>query len=203
MNTASWLYVGSDHSDGGDNLSYVEGDAHNLHKHPSVLALSPNVIVCIEAAFHFDRAAFLSSAARVLAPGGRLIVVDFAWREAAAAGVREGKLDPVAMEATRNCWQFEDFATEREYRHLAAGAGLAVTAVHDWTSNVTSFNSLLLRSVAILSRMQATRALLRLVFPDLLLPLREWAELAEECTLQAVACRHMRYLAYVFEHAAP
>lgn len=194
--------MGSEHSDEDGNLSYVKGDAHNLHKHPGVLALSPNVIICIEAAFHFNRAAFLSSAARVLAPGGRLIVVDFAWREDAAAGVREGKLDPEAMEATRNCWQFEDFSTEQEYRQMAAGAGLAVTAVHDWTTNVTGFNSLLLRSVAIMSRMRASRELLRLVFPDLLLPLREWAELAEECTLQAVACRHMRYLAYVFEHAA-
>lgn len=70
----------------GSNLSYVEGNAHALDCHPDIAALSPDVIFCIEAAFHFDRPAFLQSAARVLKPGGRVVVVDFMWHEAAAAG---------------------------------------------------------------------------------------------------------------------
>lgn len=82
ISTASWLY-GSN----GSKLSYVEGDAHGLDRDPAAVALAPNVIFCIEAAFHFDRPAFLASAARVLAPGGRLVVVDFAWNnEAVASG---------------------------------------------------------------------------------------------------------------------
>jgi ubiquinone/menaquinone biosynthesis C-methylase UbiE len=84
ISTASWLYVGDNCKD--SNLSYVEGNAHALECHPDIAALSPDVIFCIEAAFHFDRPAFLQSAARLLEPGGRLVIVDFMWHEAAAAG---------------------------------------------------------------------------------------------------------------------
>lgn len=87
--SASWVYGGPDPTGAlgpGGAPTYVEGSAHSLHEHPALAYYKADIIFCIEAAFHFDRAAFLASAAQVLKPGGRLVVVDFAWRESAAAG---------------------------------------------------------------------------------------------------------------------
>lgn len=127
------------------------------------------------------------------------MLVDFNWREPVAAAVRAGRREAEAHAFARGVWQYDDFATEREYRAMAAQAGLAVVGVQDWTTNVLGVNGLLLRMTALLSLTPATRAVLQLVFPDLLLPPYKWALFAEACRLQRVASQDMRYMAYVFE----
>ncbi|WIA13051.1 hypothetical protein OEZ85_006657 [Tetradesmus obliquus] len=197
VSAASWLYGG----DGSSGPSYVVGDATALDSHPAALELSPTLIYCIEAAFHFDRPAFLAAAARVLSPGGRLVVVDFAWREAAAAAVRAGDLDLKAVQTTRSVWQFEDFSTEAEYCQMAAAAGLAVREVHDWTGAVMTANKWVLGTAMKLARSATGRAVLGLVHPDLKLTQQEWAELDQLVHCQLTCLEHVRYIAYVFERS--
>ncbi|MET1075904.1 MAG: methyltransferase domain-containing protein [Umezawaea sp.] len=87
---------------------------------------------CLEAAFHFGaagRRAFLEQSYRLLRPGGRLVLVDFTWRDS----------DPTAIEAldpdrlVRDTWHFEEFEPLDRYFTTATGLGFEVRAVHDWT----------------------------------------------------------------------
>lgn len=112
-------------------LSYQVGDAEALPFAPD----SVERALCLEAAFHFpDRARFLADARRVLKTGGKLVVVDFAWEDAAARDAAQR--DPAAA-IVKDTWGFRDFWTRAEYRAAAEAAGFRVASERDWTGAVT------------------------------------------------------------------
>lgn len=113
------------------NLTYQTGDVCNL----TFANHSVDRILCLEAAFHFpDRAQFLREVFRVLRPGGRAVVVDFAWKTDAH---RPAADDPKTL-IVRDVWQWDDFYSIKDYRQAAVAAGFHIAAEQDWTSRVST-----------------------------------------------------------------
>lgn len=111
-------------------------------------------IHCLEAAFHFGaagRRAFLAQAHRLLRPGGRLVLVDFTWRDSDPTTITA--LDPDGL--VRGTWHFEEFEPLARYVATAADIGFAVRAVHDWTPHALAHYG---RVAPVLRRVLSTRA---------------------------------------------
>lgn len=112
------------------NLSYSVGDAEDLDFPDS----SFDRVMCLEAAFHFpDRAEFLREVYRVLRPGGRLVVVDFAWNTEADRIHR----DDADTKIVRDIWQWDDFFSVSEYEDVAESCGFQQISSRDWSRRVT------------------------------------------------------------------
>lgn len=110
------------------NLALAGGDATVLPFRDAAFTRA----LCVEAAFQFaDRQAFLAEIRRVLAVGGRAVVLDFAWAD--EGGVRRDDPDLVLL---RRTWRFESLGSEGAYRRAAAACGLGVVEWHDWSANV-------------------------------------------------------------------
>lgn len=174
-------------------LSYQQGDATAM----SFADGSCDRIHCLEAAFHFPhRARFLSEAARVLRPGGRMAVVDFVWGQEKFRAERDSEPGRVV----RQIWQWEDLFTLADYREAAAAAGLSLTVHHDWTNRVSTPNTRLLESLVWLSRrgwgkraMENANPLLKSVTAQ------DWQELEEASRAHRGLEPYCVYAAMVFE----
>jgi MPBQ/MSBQ methyltransferase len=175
------------------NLSYITGDALTLDFPDGSL----DRLMCLEAAFHFpDRAQFLRESFRVLTPGGRLVVVDFAWSTDADRACRD---DP-ATRLVRDIWQWDDFATVAEYQRMATAAGLRMAANHDWTNRVTRPVVAQLGYVAALAKSSLGRALLRWKNPLYRsFTSDDWHDCIISASAQAHVVNHSKYMAFIFE----
>ncbi len=178
------------------NLTYVTGDVSNL----KFADQSFDRILCLEAAFHFpDRAQFLREAHRVLRPGGKLVVVDFAWKTDAH---RERRHDPLTR-LVRDIWQWEDFYSIGDYERAAADAGFRVHAQHDWTSRVSTPIQAVFRVLSDLGNntwgrrfLEWRNPLYRSISPA------DWQALAHAVLAHQHVRNHSNYMVFVLEKPA-
>jgi MPBQ/MSBQ methyltransferase len=181
---------------GSPKLSYQQGSAMDLAFENGRF----DRVQCLEAAFHFpDRAQFLRESARVLKPGGRLVIVDFAWNSPADRAC----LNDPETRIVRDVWQWDDMSAIEEYRSDAKAAGFRTLKVIDWSSRVTepfqkTFECLvgIGKRPWLRKRMVGVNPLLGSLSDD------DWKQLG----VIAKAHEHMRnrsrYMAFVFEKNA-
>lgn len=174
-------------------LSYRVGDAMNLPFAPA----SFDKAFCLEAAFHFpDRARFMAEAARVLKPGGRLVVVDFMWRQ----DDRREILADARTKVVQDVWGWTDFSSVAEYRRHAEAAGFTVVSCDDWTSRVTRPLQWLSEFVVGMGRSATGRAMLARTNPLTRGMSRgDWKDLARATAAHGFVSRHSSYVVLVLE----
>jgi|GEM_PF-3355945 len=175
------------------HLSYVTGDVTNLMFPDD----SFDRILCLEAAFHFpDRARFLREAYRVLRPGGRMVVVDFAWKTEA----HRETLDDPETRLVREIWQWDDFFSIADYEHAAVDAGFQIVSTHDWTSRVSTPIQAVFRCLSNLGNSRWGRRFLewrnplyRSISPT------DWKSLAEAVHAHQHVRNHSNYMVFVLQ----
>ncbi|HTN04629.1 MAG TPA: methyltransferase domain-containing protein [Planctomycetaceae bacterium] len=183
--------------DHAQNLSYQTGDAADLDFPDG----SFDRLLCLEAAFHFpDRAQFLLEAWRVLRPGGRMVVVDFAWKTEAHRAHRN---DPETR-IVRDIWQWEDFFSIADYERESAAAGFRLISSSDWSSRVSNPIQQVFRCLSRLGNTRAGRQLLEWRNPLYRsISTEDWRSLATAVR----AHQHVRsvssYMAFVLEKPDP
>jgi MPBQ/MSBQ methyltransferase len=142
-----------------DNLSYLSGDAENLPFGNQ----SIDRVHCLEAAFHFDRTRFLQEVHRILKPSGRVVIVDFMWKDASGRKVLEtpdGKL-------CQEIWQFQDFWTIDEYQTAATQQGFRQVKLLDWSKPVTGTSYKRMKNLVRVTNNPTQRQFLCRLYPPL------------------------------------
>ena len=160
---------------------------------------SHDAVLCLEAGFHFGakgRHAFLEEAFRVLRPGGRLVLVDFVWRDAHPEAIE--RLDPRRL--VRDTWCFGEFEPLERYRANAAAVGFRERALIDWTVPVIDRFQRIAQTIARAGTWRAGRAVLRTFRPGLArLEPADWTFLVELMRAHDAVRRASRYVALVLE----
>jgi MPBQ/MSBQ methyltransferase len=179
------------------NLSYVAGNAMALD-FPDA---SFDRVMCLEAAFEFpDRAQFLHEACRVLRPGGRLIVVDFAWNTDADRTHRD---DP-ETQVVREIWEWEDLFSISEYERVARESGFRIVSRHDWSQWVTRPIQGLFHVLSLLGNNWLGRRFLQWRNPLYRsFSIDDWRNAARAFRVHKHAQRYSKYMAFVFEKQFP
>lgn len=154
-------------------------------------------VMCIEAAFHFlDRGQFLREAFRVLSPGGRLVVVDFAWNSDADHAHR----DDDETKLVRDIWQWNDFSSVNEYETAASDAGFQTRSRQDWSRHVTNPIQQRFRLAAALGNSNWGRRLLDRYNPMYRsVSKTEWSKAKQAVKAHDHVQRYSKYMAFVFE----
>ena len=125
---------------------------------------SADAVIAIESVSHMsDPGRAFSEAARVLRPGGRLVVCDWLAREARSKWRDERLLEPICREG-----RLPAMRTAREYGALLASAGLTVESFADESRRVSRTWPICLRRTAgrMVTDHEARRFLLSSRNPD-------------------------------------
>jgi cyclopropane fatty-acyl-phospholipid synthase-like methyltransferase len=161
-----------------------------------------DAVLCLESAFHFGakgRRAFLEESFRVLRPGGRLVLVDFTWRDGAPE-----RIDALDRDRyVRDTWRFEEFEPLERYRATARALGFREVALRDWTVPVTDTFQHVATALARAGAIPPLRSVLELLRPGLrrIRP-AEWDFLVELMRAHDRVRRASRYVAFRFEKPA-
>ncbi|HTO53857.1 MAG TPA: methyltransferase domain-containing protein [Myxococcota bacterium] len=159
-------------------------------------------IQCLEAGFHFGakgRRAFLEESWRVLRPGGRLVLVDFVWRDSQPERIAE--LDPERR--VRDTWRFAEFEPLERYRQSARELGFRLPAERDWTRQVTDRFQHIATFLARAGNTRPGRAFFCALRPRLARISRaDWATLVPLMRAHDRVRRNARYVAFRLEKPA-
>ena len=179
--------------DQNDNLSYQCGNAMSLD-FPDA---SFDRVMCVEAAFHFpDRTRFLQEAFRVLRPGGKLVVVDFAWMTDAHRIHREDQ----ETKLIRKIWQWEDMFSITDYQRVAHETGFELRGIQNWSPRVTGSIQKLFESVSRLGNSAWGRRLLEWRNPLYrTFSHQDWKDVALAVRAHEHVRRYTKYLAFTFD----
>ncbi len=114
----------------GNSIELLQADAAQI----PLSDASCDIVLAVESVFHFNRAAFLAEAGRLLHKGGNLTLSDFLPSERAAEYL--AAIDFSADEAVRRSYGQIDLTSSLEqYRELAQVNGLVLREARDITAN--------------------------------------------------------------------
>jgi MPBQ/MSBQ methyltransferase len=114
----------------GSTLALVEADACALPFAPATF----DYLFCVEALFHFQsRQLFLAEAARLLHPGGTLLVSDILLRDPGTAAPWHSGTMTTAIRGDYGPWP-ELWVEASRLQRWAAAEGFDLTSSQDWTA---------------------------------------------------------------------